>query len=173
MFDIVVQLIGLIGYLVLVLSYFQKDKKGILFFQIISYLFFVIHYYLLDGLTGSLCNLIGLVSISIIYILDNEKKDKNNIVKLSLVPITLVLSLFTYNNIYSLFPIIATVSVILSFSFNNPLFIRFVGILSATCWLVYAIIYGSYAAIVVEVITIVSISYSIIYSTFINKKKKK
>ena len=44
---ILTQIIGGIGYLILSLSYFKKEKRSILLMQIIAYIMFTIHYQLL------------------------------------------------------------------------------------------------------------------------------
>ena len=61
--DIIIQAIGAVGYSLLALSYFKKVKKQILLMQIFAYIFFVIHYYLLNGITGAVCNSIGLFAL--------------------------------------------------------------------------------------------------------------
>ena len=63
----IVQGIGAIGYTTLALSYFKKEKRQILFMQIFAYIFFIIHYYLLNGITGAICNLIALFALLTIY----------------------------------------------------------------------------------------------------------
>ena len=70
---IAIQGIGAIGYISLALSYFKKEKSEILFIQIISYIFFVMHYYLLNGITGAICNLIGLFALVTIYLFEKYK----------------------------------------------------------------------------------------------------
>ena len=67
---LLIQFIGSIGYTTLAISYFKEEKNKILFMQIISYIMFTIHYYLLAGITGAICNFIGLISLVIIYIFE-------------------------------------------------------------------------------------------------------
>ena len=71
--QLIIQGVGAIGYTLLALSYFKEEKSKILFMQIISYIFFVIHYYLLNGITGAICNFIGLFALVIIYLFDKYK----------------------------------------------------------------------------------------------------
>ena len=65
---LIVQGIGAIGYTLLSLSYYKKEKKQILFLQIFAYIFFALHYYLLNGITGTICNLIGLFALVTMFI---------------------------------------------------------------------------------------------------------
>ena len=61
---LIVQAIGAIGYGTLAFSYFKKEKRQILFMQIVAYVFFTIHYYLLNGITGAICNLIRIICVN-------------------------------------------------------------------------------------------------------------
>ena len=79
---LIIQSIGAIGYLTLALSYFKKKKKDILLIEIISYIFFSIHFYLLNGITGAICNLIGLFALIVIYLSDKYKLHKNYLISI-------------------------------------------------------------------------------------------
>ena len=154
---IITQFIGAIGYGTLALSYFKKNKKEILFMEIIAYIFFTIHYYLLNGITGAICNLIGLFALVSIYLFDKYKLKNKYLVSIFFVIILLIINIRNFQNIYSIFPMIASIIVIISFLSNDENKIRIVGVISAICWLIYAIVYKSYIAIVFEVITLINV----------------
>lgn len=152
-----VQGIGAIGYSTLALSYFKKEKKQILFMQIISYIFFTIHYYLLNGITGAICNLIGLFALVTIYLFDKYKLKNKIFISILFIIALLAINILTFQNIYSIFPMLASTIVIISFLEDNENTIRWIGVLAAICWLLYAIVYKSYIAIIFEVITLINI----------------
>lgn len=154
---IITQFIGAIGYGTLALSYFKKNKKEILFMEIIAYIFFTIHYYLLNGITGAICNLIGLFALISIYLFDKYKLKNKYLVSIFFVIILLIINIVNFQNIYSIFPMIASTIVIISFLSNDENKIRIVGVISAICWLIYAIVYKSYIAIIFEVITLINV----------------
>lgn len=154
MHEIITQGIGALAYLVIAISYFKKTKKSILVIQILAYILFTVHYSMLMARTGTMCNILGLISLILIYIFDYYLPKKKNILVIILIPILVVISLLTYDNIYSIFPIIASVLSLLSFTKDDENFIRLIGIVGATCWFIYAIVVGSYFAIIFEVITI-------------------
>ena len=83
-----IQAIGAVGYTTIALSYFKKEKKQILFMQIIAYIFFTLHYYLLNGVTGAICNVIGLFALVTIYLF--EKYNIKNKLVLSIFFIALL-----------------------------------------------------------------------------------
>ncbi len=153
--NILIQIIGGIGYFLLALSFYKKEKKEILLMQVVAYIFFTIHYYLLNAITGTICNILGLISLLIIYYLSIKNKKKDKIV-LIMIPILLGISILTYQNIYSIFPIISIIISLLSFINDDENIIRFIGIISAIGWLIYAIVYHSYVAIAFEIFTIIS-----------------
>ncbi len=163
-----IQAIGAIGYITLALSYFKEEKKQILFMQIISYIFFTIHYYLLSGITGAICNLIGLFALLTIYIFDKYKLKNKFYVSMLFVVILLIINLITYQNAFSIFPMLASVIVIVSFIDDRENVIRWIGVIAAVCWLFYAIAYKSYVAIVFEVLTLLNVCVAL----FKNKKAK-
>lgn len=169
MSNIIIQLIGVIGYTLLSISFYRKEKKQILFMQIIANAFFTVHYYLLSGITGAITNLIGLFSYVLIYIFDKYSlKKSKNILVLAMIILLIVMTYLSYENIYSILPVIAFSFTTISFLTNNEDSIRKAGIVAAICWLTYAIVYVSYAAIVFEVITLIATIMSIVYS---NKNK--
>ena len=151
--SIIIQIVGAIAFILLSISYYKKEKDKILFYQILSYIMFTIHYYMLGGLTGAMCNFIGLIAFIIIYIFDKYKFANKKILIYSIIPFLVVISLITYENIFSLFPIIASVIAIASFLSDDENLIRQIGAIATFCWLIYAIVYKSYVAIVFEVLT--------------------
>lgn len=152
---IIVQIIGGIGYATLAASYYKKNKKEILFMQIIAYIMFTIHYYLLNGITGAICNFVGLFALIAIYLFEKYKWKNKNLVSYIFIILLLIINIASFQNVFSIFPLIASTIVIISFLMDNEDYIRAIGVISAVCWLIYAIVYKSYIAIVFEVITLV------------------
>lgn len=158
---IIAQILGAIGYSLLAFSFFKKRKREILFIQILAYIGFTTHYILLGALTGTVCNVLGFIALILIYFLSNDYK-KKKILVLILLPLLVTMSFFSYENIYSIFPVVACLLTFNSFLSKSEDKIRFIGIISALCWLVYAIIHVSYSAIIFEVITVVTVSIAYI-----------
>ena len=157
MWFILIQIIGGIGYALLTASYYKKEKKEILFMQIFAYLTFTIHFYLLSGITGAICNLIGLFALITIYLFEKNKWRNLNLVSYVFILLIIIINIMSFQNVYSIFPMIAASIVIISFLMNNEDYIRGIGLISAVCWLIYAIVYHSYISIVFEVITVLGV----------------
>ena len=154
---ILIQFIGAIAFVTLVASYYQKEKKKILYMQIIAYIMFTIHYYLLSGVTGAICNAIGLLALLSIYIIEKYNLKNKKLIACIFMFLIFIINIATFQNIFSIFPIIAATIVIASFLMDNEDYIRGIGLISAVCWLIYAIAYKSYISIVFEVLTLIGI----------------
>lgn len=168
-----IQLIGTIAYVILAFSYFKKEKKDILFIQIFSTIAFSIHYYLLSGITGTICNIISLLIIIIIYFFEKHNGKNKKVLIFSTIPLLILISLFTYENIFSILPIIASTIVLISFVLSNEDIIRISGILSALCWLIYAAIYKSYAGVIFEAFSMITTFIAFFKNKKGNKKNEK
>ena len=155
MSHILTQIIGGIGYAPISLSYFKKEKRQILYMQIIAYIMFTIHYYLLSGVTGAICNAIGLFALLVIYFFEKYEWKYKDIIAWIFVAILLIINIVTFQNVFSIFPMLASTIVIISFLMDNEDYIRGIGLIAAVCWLIYAIAYKSYIAIVFEIITLI------------------
>ena len=152
---VLIQVIGAIAFVTLAGSYYQKEKKNILFMHIIAYVMFTIHYYLLSGLTGAICNAMGLLALLSIYVIEKYKWKNKILIASIFMFLIFIINIATFQNIFSIFPIIASTIVILSFLMDNEDYIRGIGLISAVCWLIYAIAYKSYISIVFEILTLV------------------
>ena len=152
---ILTQIIGALGYSLMSFSFFRKNKKQILFIQIFAYIGFAIHYMLLDALTGSTCNILGLIAIILLYLF-SDNKDKKKILVALLILILILIAFLSYENIYSIFPVIASLLTFSSFLLKKENKIRFIGIITSACWLVYAIIHVSYPGIIFGIIMTIS-----------------
>ena len=159
---LVTQVIGAIGYITIALSYFKKKKKDILFMEIIAYIFFTLHYYLLNGLAGAICNFIGLLALITIYLLDKHKTNYKLLVSMVFIIMLLVINLILFQNLFSIFPMIASTIVIISFLSDNENDIRIIGVIAAVCWLIYAIVYRSYIAIIFEILTFINVCIALL-----------
>ena len=167
---LLVQGIGAIGYATLAYSYFKEEKKQILFMQIFSYIFFTIHFYMLSGITGAICNFIGLFALVAIYLCDKYKWKSKKYIATFFILLLVIVNIATFQNFFSIFPLIASVIVIVSFLEENEEAIRGIGIVSVVSWLIYAIAYKSYISIPFEVVTLIEVCVAYLKNT---KKEKK
>lgn len=167
---IIAQILGAVGYSLLAYSFFKKSKKEILTIQIFGYIGFTTHYLLLEALTGTVCNVIGFAALILIYMFSDDIHKKKILVAI-LIPLLIVMSYLSYENIYSLFPVFGCLITFITFLSKDENKIRFVGIISASCWLVYAIIHVSYSAIIFEAVTVIATIIAYIKNRNLTTKK--
>lgn len=149
-----IQLIGLVAFSLLVLSYYKKKPATILLYQVAANFAYAVHYFLLGGLSGAFTSLIGIFrNIALIRLKSIEsKKLLAVLVILCYFGITLVF----YENFYSIFPMIANSTYLLIMLKGSRKALIVGGIVSSTFWLLYAIFELSYAGMLTESIVIIS-----------------
>ena len=162
---ILIQLIGAIAFFALVGSYYLKEKKNILFMHIVAYIMFTLHYYLLSGITGAICNAIALVALLSIYFIEKFKWKNKNLVSCIFIILICIINILTFQNVFSIFPMIASSIVIVSFLLDSEDYIRGIGLISAVCWLIYAVAYKSYISIGFELFTIIGTLIAFVKNT--------
>jgi len=160
-----IQLIGLLGFCILVLSFYKKETVTILTYQITSNFAYTVHYFLLGGLSGAFCSLIGIIR-NIVLIKSNNKK----IIIPIFVFLYLLVTIIFYENIYSIFPMIANSIYLICITLKDKKTLLKGAIISSILWILYSIFVSSYVSVVTESILIIS---NTIQLTKLNSKNKK
>lgn len=148
--QIFVQGLGLIAWLLLVISYWKEDINKILLFQLFSGLFYAAHYFLLGATEGLLIIIFELIRDFSYY-----KTNLDKYIFIGSIPIYIIMGVFSFSGLTSLFPSFASVIDGLSLVFQKKTAI--IGaIVSCSLWLVYDFISGSYVGFATEIIMIIS-----------------
>ena len=145
---IYIQLIGILAFCLLVLSYYKKNVNSILMYQATSNFVYSVHYFLLGALSGAFISIIG-IARSILFLKPEENKLLKSIVILILY---IIVTCAFFENIYSLLPLIGGSLYLISMNFNSRKALLIGGILNSICWNIYSIFVGSYAGVVTELI---------------------
>lgn len=149
-FQIIVQLFGLIGFILLVVSYWRKNIEELLIFQLASGVFYALHYYFLGAYSGLFIILFELIRDFSYY-----KSNLDKYIFIATIPIYIIGGILNFNGIISLFPTFA--SVIDGYGLaNNKMSAIFLAIVSNVLWLIYDITAHSYSGVVTGIIIIVS-----------------
>lgn len=159
--NIFIQLIGFVAWILIATSYYTKNRKNFIILQLISYILYSIHLYILGGFTGALANICGIITMFLILIKEKSKKPCYFILAIILALYILTL-LVTYDGAQSFLPIFACLIPLLSNWQKNYYIIKIGGIIGGAFWFVYGILYGSYAAIITNIIFITITTISII-----------
>ena len=162
------QVLGLIAFLLSILTYQQNTHKRIVALQLAAGTCFTVHFYLLGNETGALLNAVGVVR-SLVYLFKDKKWASSDlwIVFFSLVSIGACA--YTWEGWLSLLPTLGMVFTSIAFGVNNPKKTRIFSSFSSPLWLVYNIAGKSLGGALTEIFAILSIVVGIL--RFDRKKK--
>ncbi len=146
---------------IIVASYQQKSHKNILTFQMVSGLLFTIHYLLLGAYTGAVMNLLGAFR-SLVYSKRGVKWASNLAWPVCFSLAFLVSGILTWDNTFSVFPLIAMLLSSVVLWIEKPKVNRICSLPTSACWLVYNIKTLSYPGIITEIFVLTSIIIGII-----------
>lgn len=145
------QLLGFFYALFLILSSWGKNVKQILVMQTISFIFKGFHYYLLGGLSGFLTSVISAIRNLIFY-----KLKKSKILSVIFILLYLIIGFVTYQDVFSLIPVLATIFYTIIINKNKENYLRIGLLITSLLWLIYNIYLLSYSGIIVQIINLFS-----------------
>lgn len=147
---IIIQIIGIIAWLMLVLSYYRKDTNRILVFQIIGTLLYCVHYGLLGAWSG-----LFICAFETLFDFGYYKTDKDRYIYAASIPIRIAGGLIGFSMIIDLFPIFA--SLIDGYTLTKKKkIVVFGAVVSYTLWVIYDIFVMSYSGAITDGIIVLS-----------------
>jgi hypothetical protein len=147
-----IQLIGVLAFAVLVLSFYKKKPSTIIAYQIVSNFAYTVHYFLLGALSGAYISFIGIFRNIAIIKVEKYKKTLVGIVIL----LYLIVTLIFYEGVHSLFPLVANSAYLITMVIGTKKSLLIGGIISPVLWASYGLFVGSYASTITETILLVS-----------------
>lgn len=165
--NIAANIFGLFAMVSLFLIYRQKTRKKFLLCKLSADIFWVFHYFFLGAFGGIVPNFVGIFR-EIIF-LNKKENAKSNLLPLIFIAANLALGIKSFDHIYNILPILASVSVTTSMWLDDPHSAKKLTLPASVLFLVYDIFVLSYIGIINETLSIVS---AIIYFTNSRKSKK-
>lgn len=162
---IYIQLIGILAFCVLVLSFYRKKTSTIIAYQIVSNFAYTVHYFLLGALSGAYISFVGIFR-NIAYL---KVKKRKSILAITVISLYLIITIIFYDNVASLLPLIANSQYLLCMLKNDKKVLLVSALISSAIWATYAIFVSSYAAMITESILLVSNTIQLIKT---NKKSR-
>lgn len=108
-----IQLIGFFAWVLLTVSYWQKKKINLIILQLITYILYAAHFLFLDGLSGALCNIAGIIVLFLLLIKEKSTKECYWLL-LVIVLLYVPIGLYSYSGLYTVLPIVACVVPLIS-----------------------------------------------------------
>lgn len=158
----VAQFIGFVAMACGIISFQSKKRTSILLFQTTSNLLWVVHYLLLGAFSAVVANAIGILR-NLVYMQRGKYKFADSkFIPVIFVVIFTISGILTYENPFSLLPMIAMAVATVAFFVNNENLIRWLSLGIAIPWLTFGIYAGSIASAVSDGTNLVSIIISLI-----------
>lgn len=154
--DLLAQAIGFVATGFMFLSYQQNTTKRIIGVQIISGTLFCVHFLLLGAYGGAVANVLGILR-NIVFFNREHAWAKSPFWLYGFCAAFVVSGLLTWQNLFSVFPIIGMILGTLALYSVNPKITRRVSLGCSSNWLIYNAVNRSLAGALNEIIAICSI----------------
>ena len=165
--DFLTQAVGIVGMTFGILSYLNKNQRGIMIFQLLATTFFSIHFLMLDAVTGCLLNVLGVVRAAV-YSQRSTRRWAAHPVWIYIFSVAAVaiyvLSFAVFGKeptvwllILELLPVIATAVTSVSYRMPGGAQVRVLSLFSSPLWLIYNACNGSIGGFISDSLSIISI----------------
>jgi hypothetical protein len=161
-----IQLIGVVAWFFIFISFYRKNTDKILIFQVIASILYCFHYYFLDAYSGLL-----MCALSAVFDFAYYKTDKDKYLYLVSIPLRIICGLLFYKSIIDILPIIASLldGYILT---KEKRVVVIGGIIYYSLWIVYNIFVASYSGVVTDLILVISNLFIVLFNFNIFAKKE-
>ena len=158
--EFIAQGIGIVAAAISISSFQFKNNKTLFILRAIASILFALNYFLIEAYTASLLNAINIICMLLMVY---GERHRYIAIPISLCAMYVAAVVFTYEDVLSIFLLIAQFAVVLSLWTADGLKIRLAQLFIASpIWLVNNIIVFTIGGIVTEVFAIVSVIVSII-----------
>ena len=177
--DIIAQAIGIVAMCMIVFSFQMKTVKGVATCQFFGNLLFMVNYFMLGAIVGSVLNLLAMIRA---YVFMNKEKLHSDrwywLLGFSITYVITYILSFTvfgteptaWNFILELLPIIGMVITTYSFQQKDAKMVRLLTLVNSPLWLTYNIVSFTIGGIISECMGIASIIIGMIR---LDRKKKR
>ena len=153
--DVIAQVLGILALLAMVLSYQQKERKRLLWFQLVSNAIYGVHYYLIGAVTMVAMSGIN-IARSFVFSKNDTKWGRSRIWLYLFLAITLVSGIWTWEGPLSLLVMAATLLLIVALYSENLAFMRKVFLILPFLYIAYNVAKRSWGGIGNDVFCLVS-----------------
>ncbi len=154
-------LFGILGVAANVVIYQQKKSKNLLVYKLISDVFWMLHYFALNAISGAAIAAIGIIRESI-FLNQKRKWAQSKLWLLLFIILSILSAAFTWKSAFSILPALGSVLSVISFWRNRPALTRAFAFPISVAMLTYDITCKSYLGIINEIFTLVSATVGVI-----------
>lgn len=158
---IAVQIIGFLGAILFFISFQCRNNKTLFRFQLLSYLIYTVHLFLLGATTGALSYVVN--GFRSFCLSSNWEFGRSKKMCIIICIMQVVVLMLTWSGWINLLPVVANIAVAIGAYTHNARTIRVVTMLiNSPLWIIHNIIVGSWAGVIDEMVSEISIAISII-----------
>lgn len=165
---ILAQICGVIALILTVISVQFKTKEKIVMCFIWANIVVAIQYFLLEAITGAIISIINAIRCIVFYFYKKKDKTPSIIVLIIFEIVAIISGIISWQNIWSLLPIIVTVIYTYGLWQDDITIVRITTGIAGFGWTIYNIVVRAYIGALQEIAQLIS---SII-SLYRNKEKK-
>ena len=167
----VAQIVGLVGIVCSLLSFQQKERNRVMLFQMTASALFCIQLFMVGAITGGCVDSISFVRTAIFS--QNDKKWASSPIWLGVFVVAMIVTgIFTWEDAWSILPIIGSVLSTIALWMKKSSHIRIISLFVGPCWLIYNLIHGAYTGALNEVLAMTSIVIGIVRYDLGKKSKE-
>ena len=168
--QLIAQLLGFLGTIIIVVGMQQKKYKHIVICKIGNEFLSAIHYLLLGGYTGMLANFASCLTNGCYYF--RIKKGKSTLpFQIVFATMFVIIGALSWHGPISILVVLAKLISSVALGIKNPRVIRILNLISNPCWLAYNIYVGSIAGIITDSLVIISVLIAVIRLDVFSKKE--
>lgn len=153
--QIAAQVVGVCGMLSLFIMYQQSNRMKYLYCKLLSDVIWTVHYLMLSAVGGAIPNMVGIVR-ELIFMKQFKSKYTKVIWAAIFITFNAILGIILANSWIQFVPICASAFVTVSLTFQKTSNIRLLTIPISITFLIYDIVVGSWAGVLNESLSLVS-----------------
>ncbi len=156
------QILGGFGAISTMLSSWQKSRDKIFTFLLFDNIFYILQYIILNAYAGALTNIVSLFRT---ILFKNKGKNKflsSNYPLVIIIFLYIILNIFTYNSLFSLFPSVASIVYAIVLWQDEPKKIRMGSSFMLFMWFIYNLVVRAYVGAFTELSLFISSVIAII-----------
>lgn len=158
---IIAQVLGFIAFVISLLAFHKNKKEKILGSMILSNIFDLIHYLLLEAYSGCMTKLIAICRNIFVIFKDKNKVLSSNIFLYVFILVYIMSGIWTFENIWSILPIISAIIYAIAIWKGNELTLKKAACVGYFLWLTYNILVFSISGIISNIVSVFSLFIAI------------
>ena len=153
---VLAQVFGLIALLLTVISVHFRNKRDIVLCFVLANLVVAIQFFLLNAITGGIMSIINAVRCFVFYIYNKNNLKPSLIILFLFETIAIVSGIISWQNIFSIIPIILATFYTYALWQDNVKLLRISTAIVGSGWAIYDLIVAAYTGVIQEVSQFIS-----------------